>query len=530
MNCMPHSENYKYKLDMVENFFPPCDKLNLTISNVNLYPTHGKLYETLIKQIKSYIGTDDAEVLLTHGSDGALKLLCNYYITKDATCLVLIPTYPHMMQYIKNKTNKIIYIDVQGEEDFEKFFTTPMPDVVYIVSPNAPRGYYFEPSQLALLIEQNSKTTFILDEAYVEYGPTSLVPLLKYDNVVITRTFSKFFGLAALRIGYLCCKDIKKFGWLYDMKTISICAMQNASIVLENLSFYKEQLTKFFELKAWLLRTLNEIIMDDAPIYKFHLQHAPLVILYCKDAEFVNKIFLNHNVVVRYKYGYIRFTIASIEAVQYVVRIIKFINIKQILAKSKIVFDLDDTLRIGTEGPIKHTLKQGDLIITNFHETVPQKLRETLNIKNKIIMALEEAKRWFSEHNKTVFVVGTKELQDYFESVKNADEILIINDFEQFYYITDILKKSKRLHILDPCSKTMEFVDRVNVNKAKIINLGKPDMKINLKDFKFFVGDYLPSDYEMAKKHNLEFIHINPSKSACVEDDFFTVPSVDYLL
>jgi len=80
--------------------------------------------------------------------------------------------------------------------------------VVFIANPNNPTGTWFEPEELNMFLDQVAdNVVVVLDEAYFEYMPDTLKPdtpalLSKYKNLVITRTFSKIYGLAGLRIGY----------------------------------------------------------------------------------------------------------------------------------------------------------------------------------------------------------------------------------------------------------------------------------------------------------------------------------------
>jgi histidinol-phosphate aminotransferase len=76
------------------------------------------------------------------------------------------------------------------------------PDLLFLTCPNAPTGIRFPLEELARIAEALDGL-LVIDEAYVEFAESSALPLLaRYENVVLTRTFSKAYGLAGLRVGY----------------------------------------------------------------------------------------------------------------------------------------------------------------------------------------------------------------------------------------------------------------------------------------------------------------------------------------
>ena len=89
--------------------------------------------------------------------------------------------------------------------DFEFFINeSKNKDIIYLASPNNPTGNQFKIEDIINLIEVSKNKLIIMDEAYVEFSDHSLSDLLKkYNNVIIMRTFSKAFGLAGARIGYI---------------------------------------------------------------------------------------------------------------------------------------------------------------------------------------------------------------------------------------------------------------------------------------------------------------------------------------
>lgn len=126
--------------------------------------------------------------------------------------------------------------------------------LVYLSNPNQPAGHLFKRDDMEWLIKKNPKATFVVDEAYIEFFENfqdySLINLCsKYKNLVVTRTFSKIYGLAAKRIGYFVCHTdlYKKIGWGHlEEFTIGVDTLSSAVAMLDDKK-YKENSMKAAE-------------------------------------------------------------------------------------------------------------------------------------------------------------------------------------------------------------------------------------------------------------------------------------------
>jgi histidinol-phosphate aminotransferase len=121
---------------------------------------------------------------------------------------------------------------------------------IVIANPNAPTGVMAEISDLEEIIKANQDSIVIIDEAYVDFGGESCVPLIaKYENLLVTQTFSKSRSMAGMRIGYAMGSE-KLIGYLNDVKfsfnsyTMNATAIAAGVASVENEKYFKDTVAK----------------------------------------------------------------------------------------------------------------------------------------------------------------------------------------------------------------------------------------------------------------------------------------------
>lgn len=166
----------------------------------------------LTDELSRFVGIDSNLILAFPGSDVGLETLCRAYLEPDDQVLVLCPTYENFFVYVlqtgaslhKLQIEPPFVIDVEAiTKHIEKLGPAK---AVYIARPNNPIGYMVDSSTIELLATMFSDTMVIIDEAYIEFADGASCALLveTLPNVVVARTFSKAFGMAGMRLGYLC--------------------------------------------------------------------------------------------------------------------------------------------------------------------------------------------------------------------------------------------------------------------------------------------------------------------------------------
>lgn len=203
----PISGRTSLNLDLNENT-SGCSKAvlqklrSLTDEEVSMYPDR-RITEELVA---NWLGLAPTQVLLTNGIDEALQLIFWAYLGENAELLTCEPTFPLYSQYAVSTGAGVC--SIRYKEDFQ-FSTEDFQSalrqstrVVAIANPNNPTGTVIPRSELLSSLEAAQDRIVVIDEAYYEfYGQSLIDKLSEYPNLLVTRTFSKAYGLAGLRLG-----------------------------------------------------------------------------------------------------------------------------------------------------------------------------------------------------------------------------------------------------------------------------------------------------------------------------------------
>lgn len=207
------------KLNTNENPYPASERVMEAIKSVKaetlrLYPDPG--CSSLRRTLADHYGIDPANVFCGNGSDEVLSFAFQAFFDKEKPISFPDITYSFYEVYVK-------YLDLTArvvplEEDFrlpvEKFLDLPGGTV--IANPNAPTGRAISTREIRRVLEGNRENVILVDEAYVDFGGESVVPLIdQYPNLLVVQTASKSRSLAGLRVGWaignenliaaLCC-------------------------------------------------------------------------------------------------------------------------------------------------------------------------------------------------------------------------------------------------------------------------------------------------------------------------------------
>jgi histidinol-phosphate aminotransferase len=215
----------------------------------------------LINKLCQYNQINSQQILLSAGSDDSLEYLINRYINTDTHVLVLAPSYSYFEYVIKRKTTNIHYITLDFNDtsaliidDCLEFYKDILENaVVYIVNPNNPLGTLISTSSIENCIKKFKSTLFIIDEAYIEFTfENTCVHLINsHTNIVVTRTFSKAYGLAGIRLGYMIASEttINHVKILYNEKNTTNLAKAAGLAIFNNIEYYENIINEVNNLR-----------------------------------------------------------------------------------------------------------------------------------------------------------------------------------------------------------------------------------------------------------------------------------------
>ena len=214
----PRDKKY-IKLNTNESPFPPSPRAMEAASEaagrLQLYPD--PTYKALHEAIAAYHGLTPEEVLVTNGSDEILNFAFMAFCDKDHPAA--FPNITYGFYSVFATLNHVPYTEIPLNSDF----TVNTADykgtanTLFLANPNAPTGLALTVSEIEEILTSNPDRVVVIDEAYIDFGGETIAPLVrKYDNLLVTRTFSKSRSMAGARLGYgIGCKAL-----ISDLNTI----------------------------------------------------------------------------------------------------------------------------------------------------------------------------------------------------------------------------------------------------------------------------------------------------------------------
>ncbi len=265
------------KLDANENPFswPEGMRHELFSANFdfNRYPD-GQA-KNLRQSLASYLGVKSEEILVGNGSDELIQIILHTFGGWGRSLLIHPPTFSMYAAAAAITSTALIEVPLLGGTKLDLDYmlkycaaenhsaqdeTENKADIVIICNPNNPTGTLFPREEIIQIIKTNRLV--IVDEAYAEFSGETMIDLInEYPNLLIMRTFSKAFGMAALRLGYVIgnielITNLNKVRQPFNVNSFS----QQAGITaLKYASAYQEQIEIIKKQMQMLYNELNKI-------------------------------------------------------------------------------------------------------------------------------------------------------------------------------------------------------------------------------------------------------------------------------
>lgn len=259
------------KLNTNENPYPPSPKVREVLSNydideLRLYPdvNAGELGIELAK----YYRLNSNQVFVGVGSDDVLAIAFMTFFNSDKE--ILFPDITYSFYDVWADLYKIPYRMVELNDEFRiniEDYLVPNGGIV-IPNPNAPTGVEKDVRELEKIVAKNPDSVVIIDEAYVDFGATSMLPLInKYDNLLIVQTYSKSRSMAGARIG-MAFGNEKLIKYMNDVKfsinsyTMNRLTVAAGTAALEDEEYFKETCDKVIATRERTKVRLRELGFD----------------------------------------------------------------------------------------------------------------------------------------------------------------------------------------------------------------------------------------------------------------------------
>jgi histidinol-phosphate aminotransferase len=207
------------KLNTNESPFPPSPKAIKMAAEaaekLQLYSDPEQ--KALTKAVADNLGVDPMEVLLTNGSDEILNFAFMAFCDREHPAVFADLTYGFYKVFAQ--LNGIPYEEIPLKDDFSICVDDyiGINKTIFIANPNAPTGILLSVDDIERIVKSNPDSVVVIDEAYIDFGGESCVPLIKkYSNLLVTRTFSKSRSMAGARLGFgVGCPEL-----IADLNTI----------------------------------------------------------------------------------------------------------------------------------------------------------------------------------------------------------------------------------------------------------------------------------------------------------------------
>ena len=252
------------KLNTNENPYPPSPRVIKALrealnGSLRLYPD--PLSDRLRDRIAEVCALSREWVLVGNGSDEILNWVSRAVLAKGDELWVTDPTYilyEVLAQFQEAKTVRCL---LDEKFDLPHRFNLKNAQLIMISNPNTPTGTCFDKSKI-IKICSSTRALVLIDEAYVDFAQCDCIELVKnFKNVLVTRSFSKSFSLAGMRIGYAVGRPetigiLMKLKDSYNLNRLSQAA---ALAALNDMAWMKENVERIIRDRFFLSENLSKL-------------------------------------------------------------------------------------------------------------------------------------------------------------------------------------------------------------------------------------------------------------------------------
>lgn len=281
---------------------PPSDA---SVTDYNRYPEQQP--SALRERLAGLYGVNANQIMMGRGADEAIEVLLRTFCKagKDSI-LICPPTFGYFKTAAQIQGAKIVEAPLKESFDWDTdavfdLIEDKRPKLVFLCSPNNPTGNSLSKEYVASLCSTYEDTLIVVDEAYIEFSPhESLVRLTKaYRNLVVTRTLSKVYGLAGVRMG-VCIADPAVIDLMLKVlppypvpRPVEKAVM--TALAPSAMSVHNERLSLWISERDRVIKALS----DSPFVEKLYPSDANFILFKCKDEDGLLKALRKSNVKIR---------------------------------------------------------------------------------------------------------------------------------------------------------------------------------------------------------------------------------------
>ena len=256
------------KLNTNECPYPPSKRVKRALKKIDdkklrLYPDPQA--SELVEVLADYYDVKKEQVFVGVGSDDVLAMsFLTFFNSKKP---ILFPDITYSFYDVWAELYRIPYERIPLNEKFEinpEDYDRDNGGIV-IANPNAPTGLMTGRASIEKILKDNKNSLVIVDEAYVDFGGESCIPLVnQYDNLLVVQTFSKSRALAGMRIGF-AIGNKKLIKYLLDAKfsfnsyTMNLPSLELGVASVKDDKYFKETVQKVIRTREWTKIQLKEL-------------------------------------------------------------------------------------------------------------------------------------------------------------------------------------------------------------------------------------------------------------------------------
>ena len=255
------------KLNTNENPYPPLQEVTDAVAEesrkLNLYSDPDSL--DLRRALADNLEVPEDHLIVTNGSDEILNFAFMAFC--DDHIPAVFPDVTYGFYPVFAQINQLPYREIPLKDDLtidiNEFFQ--VAGTLFIANPNAPTGIALKKSEIEQILQNNTYNVVVVDEAYVDFGAESCLPLVEaYDNLLVTRTFSKSRSLAGARLGVGIAQPeliadlnaVRNSTNPYNVNRLTAAA---GIACLKHDDYNMENCRKIIETRSWSERALKDL-------------------------------------------------------------------------------------------------------------------------------------------------------------------------------------------------------------------------------------------------------------------------------